>query len=233
MKTNKLILTLTATLALITFSACQKSDTNNLQEAQLCLNTATASTARNCVSSISSNTTAYADSLRCSAIFISENFSTPAQFIDAINSMNGTGCGGGCSSTINALTTFNFSNGVDGAANTATANEAFSVCSQSGVKFYAQISSLFKLGTLAKVASNLPNPTASDIEAAINTLPNATLGEIVTTTYSSVCTDTTNASTETQQYCAELGTALAGKSSSADIGACLKLILATPGATCP
>lgn len=235
MKIQKLILAITATLALITFQSCQKSDMSNLQEAQYCLNKATASTAKACVASIASNTTAYADSLRCSAIFISEGFSTPAQFIDAIDSINNSGCGGTCSSTINALTTFNFNGGADNAANTATASEAFTVCSQSNVKFYAQVSSLFKIGTLAKIASGLPNPSAADIETAIGTLPAATLGEIVITTHASVCTDTTDASEETKKYCAELAVALSSPGATpTTIGGCLQARLADPNlTTCP
>lgn len=235
MKNHKSIFALTAVfLTLAVFQSCQKSDTSNLQEAQFCLNKASAANARNCVTSIASNVTPYADSLRCSAIFISENFSTPAQFISAIDTLNGTGCGGTCSSTLNALTTFNFSGGASNAANTATANEAFTVCTKSGVKFYAQISSMFKLGTLAKIASGLSNPTASDIETAIGTLDAATLGDLVVATSAAVCTDTTNASEETKKYCAELALAKTGGATAASIGACLKAKLADPTLTvCP
>lgn len=235
MKNHKLIFALTAAfLTLAVFQSCQKSDTNNLQEAQFCLNKATAASARGCVTSIASNTTSYADSLRCSAIFISENFSTPAQFTDALNTINNPGsCAGGCSSTINALTTFNFSSGVDNAANTATANEAFGVCTKSGVKFYAQISSMFKLGTLAKIASGLSNPTATDIETAIGTLDAATLGDLVVTTSAAVCANTTDASAETKTYCAELAAAMASPTATpAGIGACMKAKLANPAAVC-
>jgi len=245
MKNQKLLFAFTLILSLISFQACQKSDTSNLQEAQFCLNTATADTARGCVSKIAANTTAYADSLRCSAIFISEGFSTPADFINAMNSINNpgdAGCSGGtCSSTINALVAFSFNSGdlsdpAVRSANNATAAEAFTVCSNSNVKFYAQVSSLFKIGTLATMAASLTNPSAADIEAAISGLDAATLGEIVISTSASVCTGTDenpSVQTETEKYCAELAAALASPTPGpAGIGACLKAKLADPAAVC-
>lgn len=226
------------TLALTTFSSCQKSDTNALQEAQLCLNKATPANAKACVASIASNTTSFANSLRCSSIFISEGYGAANAFVSALDSINTTGtCGGGCSSTVNALTTFKFSSaGVTPQGiitNNATAAEAFTVCSASNVKAYTTISSLFKLGTLAAMAAGLTNPTPNDIKAVLATLPAATLGDLVITTSATVCADTTGASAATKAYCAELAKALASPTATpAGIGACLKAKLDNPAAVC-
>jgi len=241
MKNHKIIFALTSVLTLISFQACQKSDISNLQEAQLCLNTATSTTAKACVSSIASNTTAYADSLRCSAIFISEGFGAPSSFLSAIESINTAGnCAGGCSSTVNALNVFRFKSAdvatsVGRTTNSATAAEAFSVCSASKVKFYAQISSLFKIGTLAAMIAYVgnSNPSQTDIETAIASLDALVLGDLVITTSAAVCADTLNASAATKAYCKELATALASPAGTAtSIGNCLKAKLADPAAIC-
>lgn len=225
---NHKLLSLAALMLTFTFQSCQKGELTELHTAQLCLNTASAGAARACVTSIASNTTEYANSLRCSAIFISEGFSTPAQFINALNAINGSGCGGGCSPTLNALGTLNFG------SNSTVANEAFTTCSKSGVKFYTQISSMFKMGTLAVIAAGVSNPTASQIETNLGTMPSSELGELATTAHASVCSDLTNASNETKQYCNDLSVALLAGSSSTAIGDCLKARLADPTkTTCP
>ncbi|MBY0554406.1 hypothetical protein K2P97_07750 [bacterium] len=228
MKNYKLLIALTATLASTTLFSCAKTDTDALQSAQACLNNAAPSAAEACVSGISSNSSAFASSLRCSAIFISQGYNTPSSFLNAIDAINSpeTCSGGTCSSTVNALVSFNFTTNL-------AATQAFNECSASGVKFYTQLSSLFKIGTEAKILSGFANPTAQQIADAIGTISDTTMGQIVTTTYSSVCTDLTSASDATKKYCAELKAAIeAPTSTTAGIGACLKAKLANPAAVC-
>ena len=245
MKMHRIFLTVTAALALFTFQSCQKSDTNALQEAQYCLNKASAGTAKACVAGIASNVSAYSKSLKCAAIFISEGFgsaSSLATALDSINSAAPGGCAGGCSSTINTMSTFKFSSGgittpAERAVNNATAADAFAECSASGVKSYVTISSLFKIGTLTSMIAyglNGPaTPTAAELETAIASMDNATVGDLVITTSAAVCADTTNASAATKAYCAELATALASPTATpAGIGACMKAKLANPAAVC-
>lgn len=238
MKSFRLTLLAAMTLALTTFSSCQKSDTNALQEAQLCLNKATPAMAQACVAGIASNTTSFANSLRCSSIFISEGYGAANAFVNALDSINTTGtCGGGCSSTVNALTTFKFSSaGVTAQGiidNNAKAAEAFAVCSASNIKAYTTISSLFKIGTLAAMLAGVTNPTPDQIKTQISNLPAATLGDLVITTSATVCADTTKASAATKAYCTELAAALASPAATpTSIGACLKLKLVTPGTPC-
>lgn len=243
MKTNRFFLTVTAALAVFTFQSCQKSDTNALQEAQYCLNRASASEARACVAGIASNTTAYSSSLKCASIFISEGFGSAASLATALDSINSPapgGCTGGCSSTINTMSTFRFTSsgtttGPQRDANNATAADAFAECSASGVKSYVTISSLFKIGTLASMIAygTTATPTVADIENAIATMDDATMGNLVITTSAAVCTNTTDASDATKAYCAELATALASPTATAaGIGACMKAKLANPAAVC-
>ena len=243
MKISKLIFSLTTCLVFITFQSCQKSDISNLQEAQFCLNKATAGTAKTCVAGIASNTTSYANSLRCSAIFISEGYGAANAFAAALETMNSPGtCTGGCSSTVSALTTFKFTSaGVttaeQKASNNATAAEAFTACSSSGLKSYTTISSLFKIGTLTAMIVGNATLDADAIKNALtnSALSSATLGAIVTTTYASVCADTTNASAATKSYCTELNSTITKSPSTTPeaIGACLKILLANPAANCP
>ena len=240
---HRLFLTVTAALTFMTFQSCQKSDTNALQEAQYCLNKASAGQARGCVAGIASNTSAYSKSLKCAAIFISEGFgsaSSLATALDSINSAPPGGCAGGCSSTINTMSTFRFTSSGTSTlaqrnANNATAADAFAECSASGVKSYVTISSLFKIGTLASMIAYgiTATPTAGDLQTAISSMDNATMGDLVITTSAAVCGNTTDASAATKAYCAELATAMASPTATpAGIGACMKSKLANPGLPC-
>lgn len=245
MKMHRIFLTVTAALTVFTFQSCQKSDTNALQEAQYCLNKASAGEARGCVSGIASNTSAYSSSLKCAAIFISEGFGSAASLATALDSINSPppgGCAGGCSSTVNAMSALKFTTAdvttVAGrAANNSTAADAFAQCSASGVKSYVTISSIFKIGTLAGMLAYATTggaaPTTAQLEAEIANMPDATMGELVITTSAAVCADTTNATDSTKAYCAELAAALASPTATpAGIGACMKAKLANPAAVC-
>lgn len=231
----------------VILSSCQKSDKNDLKETQLCLNTATSATALTCLEKITSNNTAQAFKLRCAAMFISQGYTTPSSFTSALNSINGSGCGGGCSSTVAALNGLNFHSGdpktvpSDRTANETAANLAFSYCSQSETNIYMQIASMFKIGTLATnmayatTGAAGATPTEAELLAAVAALPAADLGAIVNTTYAATCTNTTNASDEIKKYCGELSTSIAATNGTdAAVGACLQHIMANPGATtCP
>lgn len=240
MKIRQLFFALTATLTFTTFQSCSKSDTNALQEAQYCLNKAAAADAKACVAGIAANTTSYSNSLKCAAIFISEGYGSASSLATSVDTLkNPTGCGGGCSATVDAAAAFNFhSSGstTPNATDLATAAEAFSVCNASNVKFYAQISSLFQLGTITANIAGTSTPSPAAVKAALTTADATTLGNLVLTTHASVCTDVTNASDATKAYCTELSSTLTKSSSQTDpaiIGACLKLLLATPGTNCP
>ncbi len=208
----------------LTIFSCQKSGNNDLQEAQLCLNTATAAEAQNCVAKIASNTSEKAYKLRCAAVFIANNFGSPTSFVTALdqikNGANAPGCTGGeCSGTLVAMSSLNF--GTTPAATTA-ATQAFTECSASGVGIYTQISSLFKIGTL--LASTAGGTTPANLASALPALAGASpavVGEIVQTTYASTCTNLDKASDSTKKYCSELATALANGQTTTEIGACL------------
>ncbi len=179
----KLTSSKTAVLFILSFSvmSCQKNDTDLLQEAQSCLNTSPSSEARQCVSKISSITTPAAYKLKCAAIYIHEGFGSASTLISGLNDMNnpsgGGGCSGNCSPTFGVINNFNFHSGDNGdpanqARNIATANEAVATCALSASKAYIQVSSLFKIGTLAKMSaySSLTpgqEPTPAQIETAI------------------------------------------------------------------
>lgn len=226
--------------------SCEESEKNDLLEAQMCLNKASASEARNCVSSISSNSTPLAYSLRCSSIFIAEGFGEPTSLLDALNDMNSSGsCSGGCSSTVNALYAFNFdsagtSTSSTRQANIDTATEAFTQCSSADATVYSQISSMFKIGTLAAMTayslSTSGTITQDNLESALASLASSdpsTIGDIATSTYNTACGNTENAAESTQAYCDELSAAINSGATSAQIGACLLNKLQNTSYVCP
>ena len=100
-----------------------------------------------------------------------------------------------------------------------------------------QIASLFKIGTFAANIAYQTNggvtPTPDQIEASIASLPDADMGALATQTYGATCQDTTNASDSTKKYCAELGVAVNGGGTQAQVGACLKAKLANPAFSDP
>ena len=227
--TTAAVIGLFATLSF--YSCSPNQEVNDLKEAQLCLNKADASAAMNCVSKIAGNTSENAYKLRCSAIFISKGFGTPASFATAIDQMNGSGsngsCSGGtCSGSLAAMSTLNF--GTD----TASANSAVSECTQSGVSIYAQISSIFKIGTdLVNLAAGATDVTS--LEGAIGGLNSADLGSLVQTVYTTGCAQVKEGDSN-QQYCTEISNALGGGNyTTTQIGDCLKIKLNDPNGVCP
>lgn len=241
---KKQLVRITLALTSLLFFSCQQSSKEDLKEAQLCLNTSAPADARGCLNKIASDTSATAYKLRCSAVFISEGFNTPATFADALDKLKNPGtCTGGCSSTVTAINALNFHSGsnlgADAAArarNIAVSAEAFSYCSQSQAGIYLQISSLFRLGTIASMAAYAANgsgtPTEDQIKAQIAGLDSATLGSIVTITYNSSCQNLSTASDSTKAYCDELGKAVSAGSTDAVIGNCLKIKLQNPANPC-
>lgn len=221
------------------FMSCQKNDTDLLQEAQSCLNDSPSSEARNCVSKISSINSPAAYKLRCAAIYIHEGFGAASSLINGLNEMNnpsgGGGCSGSCSSTFAVINNFNFDSGdnldpANQARNIATANEAVETCALTESKAYIQVSSLFKIGTMAKMSAFASliaptpgqEPTPSEIQAALSGLPAAEIGELATTTYNLACTNNSNPSDSAQKYCAELSESISSYGSNfSAIGSCL------------
>lgn len=231
-QTTKVIL---LSLFTATLFSCQKSDTNDLQDAQLCLNTAAASEAMNCVSKISDNTTENAYKLRCSAVFIANGFGSPSSFITALdqikNGSNNASCTGSCSGSLAAMSSLNFGTTQ---SDLDEATLAFNQCNQSGVGIYSQISSIFKIGTLlAKTAGSIDIGNLESATALLSGTDKAVVGEVVQATYTTACADTSKASESTKQYCTELSAAISGGATAQSIGECLLGKLADPAHVCP
>lgn len=238
-------ITLLSLTSLSILSCAKVSSKEDLKDAQLCLNTAPASAARDCVAKIASDTSPAANKLRCAAIFISEGV-TATTFTDALDKIKNNGtCTGGCSSTVSAISTLNFHSGAnlstDNIArdkNIATSVEAFTYCTQSGTKIYGDISSLFRIGTeAAMIAYPLTGgaePTEDQIKTAVGSMDAATVGTIVQTTYASSCSNrNADESENTKKYCDELASALAGGADVTSIGNCFKAKLQDPTHICP
>lgn len=231
--------------------SCQKNNTDLLQEAQSCLNDSPSSEARNCVSKISSINTPAAYKLRCAAIYIHEGFGAASSLINGLNDMNnpsgGGGCSGSCSPTFAVINNFNFHSGdnldsQNRARNIATADEAVEICALTESKAYIQVSSLFKIGTLAKMSAFsaliMPSPgqepTPSEIEAALSGLPAAEIGELASTTYSLACATNLNPSDAAKKYCEELSESISTNGSNfTAIGQCLLAKIEDENHVCP
>ena len=220
-KPSKLIIA-TLTLATFGFNGCAKeSELDTIKDAQMCLNKAAPSAAQACVSKLGS--TDQANQLKCAAYFIQEGFGSPTKLIEAIENADS----GGSTSSVNMISELSFST-------QGQSTLAFNVCNNSGIPVYSQLSSLVQISTLAKGI----DPTAvtpAEFEAAIATIPDATLGDLVTTTYNSSCTGNSSSGDALKEYCDQLSGALA-EATPDDIGACVKYKLTGnnyPGLPCP
>lgn len=248
MRLQKYLILLIVSLTSLFLISCQNaaSSKDALKDVQLCLNTSTPATARSCLAAITSDVSAAAYKLRCAAIFIAEGYNTPAAFTGAFDQINTAGnCTTGCSSTVNVINSLNFHSGTNLNTDTAArqrnldvASEAFLNCSQSGAAIYTQISSIFKIGTLASMAyyafpGNSAIPTQDQIKTYIASVDPGTLGTIATATYASTCQNTATATSATVKLCSELGTAVSSSGSITAIGNCLISKLQNPAATCP
>ena len=224
-------------LLLVSFviMSCQKNETDLLSEAQSCLNDSPSSEARNCVSKISSIETPAAYKLRCAAIYIHEGFGSAASLINGLNDMNnpsgGGGCSGSCSPTFAVISNFNFHSGSNNdltyeSRNIATANEAVATCALTESKAYIQVSSLFKIGTLAKMSASslLPpglEPSPAQIQSALIGLDPVEIGELATSTYSLACANNSNPADSAKKYCDELSKSISNGATLSDIGSYL------------
>ncbi len=220
--------------------SCQKNTSEALLDAQICLNTAAPSQARGCVAKIASDTSEFAYKLRCSAVFIAEGYGSTSSFIAAVDSLKspGTCAGDGCTSTVTAVSALAFKSGDNTtgsgqAQNLASSLEAFDNCSKSGVSIYGQLSSLFRIGTLAFVATNLTNPSQAQIEAAIEALPPADLGNLIISTQASSCQNLASAPDSTVAFCNEVGAAISKGGDATQIGDCFKKKATMPSYVCP
>lgn len=230
---KKLVLITTLTLISLSLFSCKKTDLDEIQEAQYCLNKAPDNEARACVSKLASKGTPDAYKLMCASVFISKGFGSVSSFASAIGQITnptGGGCtGNDCAGSLNAMSIMNFGTDV------VSADEAISYCTKSGVVAYATMSTLFAMGTQLKIALGSLPPTGANLDAAALLMPEAAVGAIVNATYSSSCSDTTNASDETKKFCADLALAVNGTNgSNAAVGKCIKAKLANPSLmTCP
>lgn len=221
---TSILISVTALMTVVTFTSCTKeSELDTIKDAQMCLNTATTATAQSCVSKLSAINTEQASQLKCAAYFIEEGFGSPTALIDAIEAAES----GGGTSSMNMISELSFSNSVQSAA-------AFEVCNDSGISVYSQLSSLVQISTLAK-AIDPSAVTPADFSTAVSSIPAAVLGDLVQTTYTSSCSGQSGSGEALQEFCGELGEALA-ENSAADVGTCLKYKLgaaAWPGLPCP
>lgn len=223
---TKLILA-TLTLATLGMTGCSKeSELDTIKDAQMCLNKATTSTAQACVSKLSGLATEQANQLKCAAYFIQEGYGTPTKLIEAIENAES----GGSSSSVNMISELSFSSSVQ-------SQKAFDVCNASGISVYSQLSSLVQISTLAVDFGSLDPATATpaEFETAISSIPAATLGELVNTTYESSCTGSSGSGEALSEYCDQLAGAVAGATPT-EIGQCVQFLLTgngvSPGAFC-
>ncbi|MFN3455548.1 MAG: hypothetical protein ACK41T_11365 [Pseudobdellovibrio sp.] len=207
-------------LSLLILSSCQKSELEDIKNAQLCLNKAAPSQAQACVAKIASDNSPQANQLKCAAYFIEEGYGSPTALIDAIaEAENNDPTCVNCADSVQIISVLAFTN-------TTQANNAFNVCNASKVTIYTLLSSLVQVATLAK---NL-NPAAStpaEYAIAIHLLNNTDIGQIVTTTYQNSCV-VQSSNEALKDYCTVLSDAISAGSVD-NIGACFKYKLTNGG----
>ena len=212
--------TFAGTVLAATLLGCGSAkDVDKIGEAQNCLNSASATTAMDCVTKVDGITTVGAYNIRCAAAFVREGFANPVKYTTAFSSLNGSGTSSfmglvSFSSTsnittdaANASTTFGdcYAAGAKG----KTLISAFGYFSTTLLKFFSDsaptstncktpTSGSYNLTTcLADVAANLPSGPLALIELAKATTTSASaaavqtsIGSVIISTYNISCSGT-------------------------------------------
>ncbi len=210
-------------------SSCgSEKEIDKIGNAQICLNSATDATSANaCLSKIDGIESKGAYAVRCNGSFIAEGFANPAKYINAANSLNGSG-GGGTTSFMRLI--MFTSSGSSLSANLNYAFSTFSNCLNSGAKGTTLISSFSYLitsiynygGSPAGSCAYPPSDNnaiatclAADPAALVEMVnPNtvnsnaislqSSLGSVIVSTYNISCTGTG----ANQSLCSTISTAI-------------------------
>ncbi len=141
-------LTLICTSLILT--SCGPSAADKVGDAQLCLDTATASTVSSCVEKVAGLETSGAYLIRCSANFIQKGFGDPAQLVNAFRNLDSTGSG----TTTAFLGALNF-------ADNTFATQTYDYCLKTNQRGLSLLAAMVKSATSIAVLGNLISGSCS------------------------------------------------------------------------
>jgi hypothetical protein len=177
-----------AATACFALGGCESSESDGLANAQACLDSATPATASTCAAMVSGDNSSAAYSIRCSAHYITQGF-TSTRFAGAFQQITGSTSASPFSAALGYLA-FPSTSGNDGS------DQTLADCSQSGMPSLEQIALLTSTITLvASETSQVPaagadgSITPAQIAAAAQyfTGSTTTLGTLATQANSTFC----------------------------------------------
>lgn len=125
-------------------AGCESKEDVAIAKAEKCLNTATSTTAMDCVSGLSSYTNEKAYLLRCSALYLKNGF-TGTRLLEAFKNLKNSG---GTDPMAIVMSTLAFST-------IAEANEAGTYCSMSGSVSLERLSDMTKMATIIPITMGI------------------------------------------------------------------------------
>lgn len=131
-------------------TSCGPSSADKVGDAQLCLDTATASTVSTCVDKVSGLETSGAYLIRCSANFIQKGFGDPAQLISTFKNLDSTGSG----TTTAFLAALNF-------ADNTFASKTYEYCLKTNQRGLSLLAAMVKSATSIAVLGNVISGSCS------------------------------------------------------------------------
>ena len=233
-KKNKLVVT-ASLIFLVGGCAGKATDTDLIQDAQNCLDTAKTTEATACVAKVDGITTQAADLIRCVGKFVKEGYNDSSKVSTARESLKTSG--NGATGSLGMMAALAFKSESTSALNSARAQDAFTLCTKANSKGLILLSGLVQTATvLGDLSSSLSNMTASDLAAAMGTYANnptaqAAVGSAVVAMYNSNCT---SGQTATGNYCTQFSsavTASGGTTNSSAIGQLVMTCYNNPAAT--
>lgn len=122
-----LIAASTVLLSIGLISCGSAKDVDKIGDAQQCLNTATSSTAMDCVTKVEGMTSVGSYNIRCGAAFVREGFANPIKYTTAFSSLSG-------GSTTNFMGLVSFSSAANITTDASNATTTFNDCYSAGAK---------------------------------------------------------------------------------------------------
>ncbi len=187
---------------------CETDEDNTIAKGQKCLDSATASSASDCLAMMGGLESAESYSIRCAARFIMNGLTT-ARVADAVESLKTTTAGQDPAGIMMGMFAFQ---------TTAAADLAYADCNRSGSASFIYIGQVARMGTIitsvdpaiaAAIAAGTPIPPA-DIDAAIaatigDAAKEASLGATAVALAATQCSDPT----KNVEVCTQINAAIA------------------------
>ena len=209
---------------------CESSEDDKIHQAQACLDRASdATSASECSSMVNGISGPRAGVIRCSAIFISEGFTTRSnKFINAFNALKNPD--GSADKTVNMMQHLRF----ESASASTNADLVVRYCAETGIEGMIMFASMARMATLlneaAKIESGTGTPTLPQLQAAVDNLTNQQTGEIALTVADTYCKD---ASTNNAEFCGQFNAATQDTSLTTEQIGCLLKKQFEPSIVCP